>query len=178
MRENEVQLYLVLDKLGYPLDKLRNPDGDGDKYPENRSIQAMIYLFQRCGVSLGYEFQWLEDIPYCYDLTWTYRHLKSAIDCSEKDHTWYQIDNVNPIVFETCNTLLENPKSVSADKPKWAEFLSAIDYLNKSVNRPYTIQDEDVRDYIKNLYKDRIEKFDFCYKLAVLRLDNFYAISG
>ena len=180
MRGKEIQLCLILKKIGRYPDRLTDESLKEKKYPRHQYVQNIIYLLQRCGVNLGYEFEWLNDMPYSKCLEYVYWDLKSSLDARYDDHTWYKLNENEDIKikFEACNTVLVNPVSVGISEREWAKFLSAIDYLNKSGNRPYNITNEDVKEYIDNLYKDHIDKYDFCYKLAALRLDNMYAVTA
>lgn len=175
MRNQEIQLYLILNKLRLTPKKT----DDGIYTPHWQYVQNIIYLLQCCGVGLNYEFKWNNNMPYSRDLRDVYYDLKSSLDAGYHDYSWYKLsDAENQVAFEACNSVLVNPKSVGVDETEWAKFLSVIDYLHHSPQRPNTIKDDDVKKYIDSLYQNRIEKYDFCYKLAALRLDNMYAITA
>lgn len=175
MRNREIELYLIMDKLKMAPKKVQSTE----YIPHWQYLQHIIYLLQCCGVNLGYEFKWCNNMPYSKELRDVYYDLKQSLDFRMKDYSWYKLsDDTNAIAFEACYSVLVNPKSVGIDEQEWAKFLSVIDYLHHSPQRPNTIKDDDVKKYIDNLYMNRIEKYDFCYKLAALRLDNMYAITA
>lgn len=168
MKPESILLKLILDKLNIEFEIATKAD--------RIRLQKIVYLLQRCGVNLGYNYGWYIYGPYSRDLTSVYYDLEMSIKCNEKDYDWYKLDeDVQELTdsIEKFKKISKIPNGVSiADTTKsedvaWLEFIASIDYLHNSPSRPTSIKEEDIRAFTQKEKGKLVANFDQSYNIAL-----------
>lgn len=168
MRMSSITLKLVLDLL--------KCSPKIDTQSDRIKLQKEIYLIQRCGIDLGYQYRWHIFGPYSKELTSTYYDLDACLRAGEMDYTWYSLKPSNGMdnAIKRFNELSSVPEKINScivDAPykdksiAWIEFLSSVDYLLH--NKPNNTKEEDVKEYLRNKKGNLVINFDEVYKFTV-----------
>ena len=169
MKPESILLELILDKLQIKFN-IETKD-------ERIRLQKIVYLLQRCGVNLGYNYGWYIYGPYSRELTSVYYDLDTSLKCNEKDYTWYKLDeSVEELTegikkFESISKIPDGV-SIAKDPTKgkdiaWLEFIASIDYLHNSPSRPTSIKEEDIRAFTQKEKGKLVDNFDQSYDIAL-----------
>lgn len=169
MKPESILLKLILQRLGIEF-KI-------DTKADRIRLQKIVYLLQRCGVNLGYNYGWYIYGPYSRELTSVYYDLDASIKCNEKDDTWYKLDgDVEELTegIKKFEKISKIPGGVSIVKDptksedvSWLEFIASIDYLHNSPSRPTSISEEDIRAFTQKEKGPLVNNFDQSYGIAL-----------
>jgi hypothetical protein len=169
MKPESILLQLILQKLGIEF----KIDTKNDRI----RLQKIVYLLQRCGVNLGYNYGWYIYGPYSRELTSVYYDLDASLKSNEKDYTWYKLDEgVDELKngIEKFKEISKIPGGVSIVKDptksedvSWLEFIASIDYLHNSPSRPTSISEEDIRAFTQKEKGKLVGNFDQSYNIAL-----------
>ena len=168
MKPESILLELILEKLDIKF----NIDTTADRI----RLQKIVYLLQRCGVNLGYNYDWYIYGPYSRELTSVYYDLDASIKCNEKDYTWYKLDegveelNRGINDFKKISEIPAGVQIVDTTKSEditWLEFIASIDYLHNSPSRPTSISEEDIRAFTRKEKGKLVGNFDQSYNIAL-----------
>ncbi len=169
MKPESILLKLILQRLGIKF----KIDTKNDRI----RLQKIVYLLQRCGVNLGYNYGWYIHGPYSRELTSVYYDLDASLKSNEKDYTWYKLDEgVDELKngIEKFEKISKIPDGVQIAKDPtkskdvaWLEFIASIDYLHNSPSRPTSISEEDIRTFTQKVKGILVDDFDQSYNIAL-----------
>ncbi len=146
MKGSQIRLKLLLDRL--------NISSDISTLEDRKRVQKAVYLGQKAGVDLGYQYGWYIMGPYSPELTQDYFILGSDIskgDISYKEYVL--IDELNQRL-DAIKELLLPPSNVPLQQADWLELLASIVYLLDYQNL------KDSRSKIQNKKPHLLDYFD------------------
>lgn len=126
MKGSQIRLKLLLDRL--------NISSDISTLEDRKRVQKAVYLGQKAGVDLGYQYGWYIMGPYSPELTQDYFILGSDIskgDISYKEYVL--IDELNQ-KLDNIKEMLLPPEDVPLQQADWLELLASIVYLIENQN--------------------------------------------
>lgn len=136
MKGSQIRLKLLLDRL--------NISSDISSLDDRKRVQKAVYLAQKAGADLGYQYGWYLMGPYCPELTQDYFILQDDIS---KGDTLYKeyilIDELNQ-KLDSIRELMQPPSNVSLSQADWLELLASIEYLLNTKN------ETESRNYLRN----------------------------
>lgn len=120
MNATQIVLKRLFEAFGQPLELT--------KFGERLKIQKRIYLFQLCGVDLGYRFAWYIYGPYCRELT---RDVFRLLECVDDGETVDESTQLAPFACSAVNQAKKvwQNRPIGVIEEDWLELLASLHYL-------------------------------------------------
>ena len=121
MKGSQIRLKLFLDRLNIP--------SDISTLEDRKVVQKVVFLGQKAGADLGYQYGWYLMGPYSPELTQDYFILASDLSKGEASYKEYKlIDELNQ-KLDSIKELLKVPIGIPLSQPDWLELLASVVYL-------------------------------------------------
>lgn len=130
MNGSQIRLKLFLDRLNIP--------SDISTLEDRKVVQKAVFLGQKAGADLGYQYGWYIMGPYSPELTQDYFILANDIskgDITYKDYAL--IDELNQ-KLDGIKELMRPPPDIPLSQPDWLELLASVVYLLNNQNEADT----------------------------------------
>lgn len=146
MKGSQLRLKLLLDRL--------NISSDISTLDDRKRVQKAVYLAQKSGVDLGYQYGWYLMGPYSPELTQDYFILQNDIlkgDSMYKEYTLIEELNMK---LDSIKELTLPPPDVPLSQADWLELLASTDYLLNTKDEPES------REYLEHKKPHLVRYFD------------------